>query len=232
MSGGRVTYLIVNIKFNGSFSGSIIGFLKWIYGCGSWLYFVPVLFWCKVLCVWKNFAAQSILSSLSLLSIVFTSMSVIPYNDYFTPYTNPFNFLIYFQMDMLYRRLHVRILGCKYTVFSLIAMLLLYMMTIGLHSYFNLFCVPIAISAFVLFYNLSSIINHGEIVGKTSYVIYLCHLIPVSIFNRHGMEFFGGWFDYFKVPIAFFMITVFVCFGYFLVAKLELNKLSKILGYR
>lgn len=196
------------------------------------MYFVPVLLWCKVLCKYKNVVWQILLSVLSLTSIQLTSMSIIPYNEIITPYTNPFNFLIYFQVGMFYRKYHLNLNNYRYLLPATATLIALFFVLTPHHSYFSLFCIPIAISAFILMYYLAVKIPFGETVGKLSYVIYLCHLIPVSILNRHILEWFGPWFDYVKVPIVFSIIAFVVWSGYYLLRTLKLNSISSILGYR
>lgn len=101
---GLLTYITSHINTAENFYDSTIGLLKWIYGCGSWLYFVPILFWCKLICGIDNYMYyQSILCVISLISISLTSFGIIPYNEFFTPYTNLLNFLIYFQIGRYLR---------------------------------------------------------------------------------------------------------------------------------
>ena len=84
---------------------AVIGYFKWIYGCGSWLYFVPVLFWCKLMSSSGRVWLDIVLMCVSLISILLTSLKLIPYNDYLTAYTNPFNFMIYYQIGLYVRKL-------------------------------------------------------------------------------------------------------------------------------
>ena len=77
-------------------------YLMWMYGCGSWLYFVPVLFWCQLLL--RLLGKDWVWILVGLVSTSLSIFDVIPYNVVFTPYVNPFNFIIYFCIGRLFRK--------------------------------------------------------------------------------------------------------------------------------
>lgn len=94
---GLLSYVLAHYLTIKSIHHQLVDIFKWLYGCGSWLYFVPVLFWCKILShLFSRYTR--LLFAFSLISIYMTCEDIVPYNEYFTPYTNPFNFYVYFQI--------------------------------------------------------------------------------------------------------------------------------------
>lgn len=205
--------------------------LSWLYGCGSWLYFVPVLFWCKIITRPRNEIYQFALLVISVISIIMTSCGKITYNDYFTPYTNPFNFLIYFWVGRYVRKYEVNILDNKLLFYSFITIIIVLSCWKELPNYFSIFAIPSSLAAYVILYRLASIMRIGEKVGHLSYVIYLIHLVPAGIINRYGLNIIGRDFDFIKVPFAFVLILLFAYIGE-LVLKRANNKLLPYFGYR
>lgn len=205
--------------------------LKWVYGCGSWLYFVPVLFWCKILSRCFD-RCRYILPLMSLVSIYLTQKNMIPYNEYFTAYTNPLNFYVYFQIGRFIRQKNIELLNVRLFFMSLAACIICLCAWSETPSYFSLYSVVVSICSFVVLYRIAYHIKYGEEVGKLSYVIYLVHLVPASILNRHGQMVFGAWFQYLKVPLIFFLILIVVWIGKLLLQQVHNGEIDKYLGYR
>lgn len=228
---GLISYFLANYISLLSLHVQVLDVLKWIYGCGSWLYFVPVLFWCKILsrCFDRYYY---ILLLISLMSIYLTARNIIPYNEYFTAYTNPFNFYVYFQTGRIIRQNNIELLSVKLFLMSLAVCIISLCAWSETPSYFSLYSVVVSICSFVVLYRIAYHIKYGEEVGKLSYVIYLVHLVPASILNRHGQIIFGAWFEYLKVPLIFFLILIVVWIGKLLLQQMHNVKLYKYLGYR
>lgn len=230
---GLLTYIASHINTTWDFYDSTIGFLKWIYGCGSWLYFVPVLFLCKMICCIDNKYYQSILCIISLISISSTSFGIIPYNEFFTPYTNPLNFLIYFQIGRYLRRNDIDLDNNLYLFTSLIiAVVSLFLWGTEAPSFFSIYAVFVSFGSFFFLYRLAHIVNFGEETGKMSYVIYLFHLVPASILNRRLLMAFGPRIDFVKVPLVFAIVVGIVWCIKLILYKLNCQKLLQFLGYR
>lgn len=228
---GLISYALANWISLLSLHVQILDVLKWLYGCGSWLYFVPVLFWCKILsrCFDRYYY---ILLLISLMSIYLTAKNMMPYNEYFTAYTNPLNFYVYFQTGRIIRQYNIELLNVKLFLMSLVVCIISLCAWGETPSYFSLFSVVVSICSFVVLYRVAYHIKYGEEVGKLSYAIYLVHLVPASILNRHGQMVFGAWFEYLKVPLIFFLILIVVWIGKLLLQKMHNAKLYNYLGYR
>lgn len=224
-------YALSHYNSHLNFGELCIDLLKWLYGCGSWLYFVPVLFWCKIITRPHNEIYQYALMMISVVSIVLTSCNKIEYNDYFTPYTNPLNFLIYFQIGHLVRKYELNIANNILLFGALITMVLSLICWNDLPSYFSIFAIPVSLSAYVILYKIASIMQGGEGIGKLSYVIYLIHLVPVGIINRYGLKYIGAEFDFIKVPLAFAFIYLVAWLGKVCLKRLN-KKLLPYFGYR
>lgn len=214
-----------------SFHIELLDVIKWIYGCGSWLYFVPVLFWCKFLSrIFGRYYLVLIL--ISLLSICLTAKDTIPYGEYFTAYTNPFNFYVYFQIGRFIRKKNIELLDVRLFLISLIVCFVSLCLWDETPSYFSLYSVVVSVCAFIVLYRIAYLMEYGEEIGKLSYVIYLVHLVPASILNRHGEMIFGTWFEYVKVPLIFGLIVIVVWIGKLFLQHMHYVKLYNYLGYR
>lgn len=229
---GLLSYVLAHYLTIKSIHHQLVDIFKWLYGCGSWLYFVPVLFWCKILShLFSRYTR--LLFAFSLISIYMTCEDIVPYNEYFTPYTNPFNFYVYFQIGRVIRQKNISFSSDKLLVVSLIVFpASLYLWGGQIPSYFSLYSVVVSLCAFVILYRIAAWLRHGEEVGRLSYVIYLFHLVPASIINRKGQLLFGEWFDYVKVPIIFVLIVAFVWLGKKLLKKMGLERFNNCFGYR
>ena len=210
----------------------IVGYLKWLYGCGTWLYFVPVLLWCKVFCKSDKTWALLLLTFLSIVSIILTQFSVIPYNDFFTKYTNPFNFLIYYICGILIRKYRVNYRRPSYLAISIFLLCGVISVWNVLPSYFNMWCIPFSLAAFVLLYNLARVTRFGVEIGKMSYVIYLTHMIPLGILIQHLQVFSGTPLQIVRVPIAFAIITFAVWALKQILNIFRIQNIGRLIGYR
>ena len=169
---------------------------------------------------------------ISLISIALTAYDFIPYNTYFTAYTNPFNFLIYFQIGRIIREYQVNLKNNQILLISMIISIMCLICWEELLSYFSLYSVLVSFASFIFMYRIADEVYFGEKIGKLSYVIYLVHLVPASALNGKGLQIIGQWFDFIKVPLIFFLIVVLVWLGEFCLKKMNLSRISKYLGYR
>lgn len=186
---GTLSFIRVTLGFKSYESVCVLAWAKWVYGAGTWLYFVPVLFWCKILNLYDKLGFQLILLLISILSIGLTSIGCIPYTENITKYMNPFNFLIYFQMGYWVRK-------CEFDFTSKLCLIgalsLLVLVLLGWHTtptYFNLWCIPYSITTFILLYQVAAHIGYGIVIGKISFVIYLSHLIFTGVIERRLLSF-------------------------------------------
>ena len=229
---GTIGYLPSLIFGNMSVGESVAGYFKWIYGCGSWLYFVPVLFWCKLMSSSGRAELDIILMCVSLTSIILTALELIPYNDYFTAYTNPFNFMIYYQIGLYMRKLDINYRSRHLVCISAALMGVVILCWKTIPSYFSIWCVPFSICSFLLMYNFSRLVNIGESVGKSSYVIYLLHMVPMGIIARRIHFWWGTPLQILNVIIIFTIIAFTVLVLKLILGKLHQNKILRYLGYR
>ena len=212
--------------------GLFLGYFMYLYGCGTWLYFVPVLLWCKILCLFDMVWYNVILLILSLLSITLTAMDLIPYNDYFTKYTNPLNFLIYYQFGFWIKKYAIDCRNKIFITISVVVIILAILFWDGIPSYFSIWCVPFSVSAFVLLYFVSFRFSWGEEIGRMSYVVYLVHMLPLSIISKRIPFFWGTPLQIINVIVIFSIITFSVWLLKKTLYKLNIYNIIRILGYR
>lgn len=95
--------LLLGVEF------SPMGTLKWVLGCGSWYYFVPVLFMLFVLGkgIYGKPAYQWCILALSVISLLvypFVKDSPVYTSGYFTAYQDITHWMGYFSLGMIFRR--------------------------------------------------------------------------------------------------------------------------------
>ncbi len=210
-------------------------FPKWIYGCGSWYYFIPVLFWCLLLVRYIN---CWVLLIVGIVSMILSYMEIIPYNDYFTPYTNPFNYIAYFLMGREYRLRK----GDDIIVPRIILILSVFV-TIGfiflfkIPKYWNPFTLLFTIAIFLIFWSILYKIPQNKLIvkiGKLSMVLYLCHLQIAQALATRICAYLGGGViaNVIKVPVVFFIVVALVYSLELVLTKMKLEKLKLWLGYK
>lgn len=166
---------------------------------------------------------------LSIISIAL-SWNVIPHNEIFTRYLNPFNFIIYFELGKWVREYNIQIKHSQ----TLLPVSLFFLFMIGClwpsiePCYFSILCIPFVIAAFIgidCFFRLVPL-RFLIPIGKYSFVIYLCHIQIAGVINGrlHGV------FEFIKVPIAFLITCVFVHIVYLTIRRKK--NILVWLGYR
>lgn len=231
---GTLTYAFQLLMGHHEISISTIGlWLKWVLGSGTWYYFVPVLLMCTLMGRYiNNFA-------LILISIVSIALSnVIPNNEVFTKYLNPFFFVVYFSAGRLVREKEWLISNNKWWGGVLSAGFILVTALLKLNvSYFSLFCIPFSFSCFILMVFIlrliirvkrKMLINVIVPIGKISFVIYLTHMPIASTINRHIF----GVAEHFKVILAFGISCILVLCLKFILHSCHKDKFLKKLGFR
>lgn len=231
---GTLTYsldLILHFNNASSFTGVLYGWLKWTYGCGTWLYFVPMLIWCMLLSRYIN---KWILIVLGIVSTAL-GVTIIPYNDVFTPYVDPFNFILYFSLGRLAREYHWEWEKSWLVVVSvIIAIVSLWIWNEERPQYFNLYCIPFCISIFIISWTIFRRVLWIWVIwiGKVSFVIYFCHMQIVGKVDSLLSFLRGSPLELLKYPIAFAVVVVFVYLTQYLLKRINCHGALRYLGYR
>lgn len=231
---GTLTYsldLISHFNSVPSFMGVLFGWLKWTYGCGTWLYFVPMLIWCMLLSRYVN---KWILIVLGIISTAL-GVNIIPYNDVFTPYVNPFNFILYFSLGRLAREYHWEWEKNWLVVVSvIIAIVSLWIWNEDRPHYVHLCCIPFCISIFIIAWNVFRRVHWPWAVwiGKVSFVIYFCHMQIVGKVDTLLSVLHGSPLELLKYPIAFAVVVAFVYTTQVVLERFNGQGVLRYLGYR
>lgn len=215
--------------------GIFLGFIKWIYGCSTWYYFIAVLFWCQLLVRGVN---VWLLAVLGVCSMILTSMDIIPYNEIFTPYNNPFNLIVYFIIGRVYRlrkgdEIVVSPVAACASAFFVVVFLLIFKIPYYWNPMTPLFTIALFALLWFIFYR-DDHYNATIKLGKLSMVIYLCHMQFAQALASRVCSFLGGGFlgNIVKVPIAIVFVVALVYLLEMLLIKTNQNKILRCLGYR
>lgn len=209
---------------------------KWVYGCGTWYYFIPVLFWCQLLSKYIN---NLLLAVIGLISMVLTHIDIIPYNELFTPYTNPFNLIVYFIAGRIFREkrgdnVHFH----KSLVILSPIVIIAFLSVFYIPYYWNVLSVIYAIALFIMVWtilNNTSVVNKTLVkLGKISMVVYLFHMqIAQGLSNQlYSLTGGGNLSNIIKVPVAFIFVIAFVLILEWFLKKAKHEKALSWLGYR
>lgn len=163
---------------------SFIKYLKYILGCGTWLYYVPLYL---VITTLFNFHASQSFLILSLLisfsSCMFSYLNIC--NLFLSPFQNPLNWIGFYALGVMLKAkpfMHWAKNRISTIILLTSFMLLLSLITVNLQMkicYWNTFCFVIEILSFFLVSNLCVRLNVGgllESLGKYSYLIYFLHM--------------------------------------------------------
>lgn len=200
--GAVVTFALYNLRDRNA-ADLAVRFVKWFLGIGSWLYYLSVLLcsfvWFKFVTgrvnIWLTFA-------LTCASLVMTRLGLIPENDWFTPYVNPFNFIGFFGLGILARQSRRFVLFEERRPVLCALGLLTFIVCVGCRFYFNdfvdedgnkviaylsFFAVPLELGALAVALALARLTAKSKLivdVGKKSFAIYLYHLPFVGVVSR------------------------------------------------
>ena len=225
--------VLINHRISCAFTDLLSDYFRWVCGSGSIYYFLSVLLICQLISKYFN---EWLLVAVSLVSIGL-SWEYIPHNGIFTRYLNPFNFIIYYALGRLVRKLrYTHFNTSKFTggvkiLLSTIVIFCAVMLWKGEPTYFNLLCVPFSMSFLVILYNVLNSFNAPLLIniGKISFVVYLIHIQIVGVINTwmtgHGLE-------YFKVFCAYAVVCAIVLAYKTIVLSFDKWHLSQFLGFR
>lgn len=229
---GTISYFYNILLSNKNFQ--IVGYLKWILGNGTYLYYLTVLFFCFLLFYRTNLSILITSIILSLISLFLTACNVwAPVIEilHITNYLNIFNWIGIFALGLLIsQHITAKKLFCFFEksrwaflfLFSSIAVLLciFYKIPVGYFSYIGIWLELLgALAIFSLstfsFFENTLFVN----LANFSFTIYLIHMIVIGIvdkiYNLH-----------FAISIFATPIVIIVCFVGCLLVK-HLIKLIK-----
>lgn len=198
---GSAVYLYTTLRKGGL---SLAGWIKWLLGVDTYLYFLSVLFLLYLLCYFfrKNTIACVFLLILSVVSNVLTALGQL---GFISGYLNPFNFLFFFACGLLCGRGNVleRVFDIAGKLcFCLAATYLLLLLTFTWFDvaigYFKIFYIPVEAIAILGILGMTDRIRNccpGVLtdMGRCSFSVYLLHMpvagLVANIFDR--IDFFS-----------------------------------------
>lgn len=208
----------------------ILSWLKWIIGCGTWLYFVTSLLICVLLS--KLPKSDYWLPVISIISIVLTQYDIIPYNAIFTKYTNPLNFAIYFSLGRWIRYyLDDNTISISLKLLS-VSIIIFFLSAHFVESYFCIAEIGVGITSPII---LLWIANkwHWKLwhsAGVVSFVIYFAHMQIGGVINTRIPITCNTPFETLKVLIIFTVVFSIACCLNHIMRNLP--QLSRCVGFR
>ena len=234
-----LTYIFNIILLNEKYS--IIGQLKWTMGYMTWYYFIPVLLFCFI---WFSSSIRIywiyLTIFISIVSNILTIIGILGVTQWCTPYTNPFNWLLFFALGIFgkkHEQLLTKIFSKKYIgIMGCVGFISLYGLWIWYNakiSYWNFFSLVFEIlGCLVILYGAWYFrkIAFLQRIGKNTLFIYLVHMQIAGIINTRLPQ---NAFFYFVKPIIVLIIMWGAVEGIIKISKvLKLQKFLWIIGIR
>lgn len=233
-----LTY-ILNILLQGT-SWNLIGQLKWTMGYLTWYYFVPVLLfqyiWFKIS---QNNTMLFISVILSIISNILTISKIWWVTDYITPYMNPFNWMLFFALGILWKRTEQ-----KYNTLTqsklfpfLCSLIFVGCFAIGVLdgseiSYWNTFSVLLELTGTFCLLAISWKLRNIKLlqsIGKNTFFIYLIHLQIVGAINTRLPH--NAFIQLIKAFIGLGIVYCLLLLIRFIAKKIHLERLLWLLGF-
>lgn len=197
---------------------SIVEYIKWVVGAGSWYYFVTIILILYLTYrIVQNEKIIYLLLIIGILSNIMTIRGQITYNEWFTPYLNVFNWVPFFSLGVICNKkqfinkiqqfINKNII---FIIFLFCALLLVQIFGKEDISYWSSLSLPFEFIGLLLGIFLADKMKDIPImisIGKHSFTIYLIHMQIAGIINTRIPNSFI--FELNKSLIAL-MITYFI----------------------
>lgn len=231
---GTLVYLFV-FGFKGTIS--FVEYIKFIFGYGSYLYFLSVLILLYLIYykLKKNIYFLNITTILSIISIILTTI----FGYYSFSYLNILNWMIYFNIGIYIRKYNLDKMIIKYVHKFKIPIILInifvfifvirYDVNIG---YWSNNGVIYSLLTTILFINIVDKLENNKLVkyiGKNTMPIYLIHMPIAGVIVRISNLFGNPLIDLLK-PTMTLLITIFVIYVYDKIFKKE--EMKCLIGVR
>lgn len=185
---------MLSVVINRSLSGFPLSYVKYFLGFGSLYWYMTISFilfavfkyitknWQLVLCV-----------IISIISVYLSFFNIIPHNQYFNQYLNPFNWVGFFALGILLRKFNLldKLTNTKAFVLSFIGLAISIVAATVFRekefmSYIDATSLFTEVFGFTAVLNFSNWLANSKLlvdIGKKSFFIYLMHIQFVGFIN-------------------------------------------------
>lgn len=178
---------------NGSLNGFPITFVKYFLGIGSLYWYMSISF--ILFAIFKFVTKKWQLITcviISIASIYLTIFEIIPHNENFNQYLNPFNWIGFFALGVLLRQENwlEKIISIKMLIASFIGLVVSIIIAVlngnEIKAYIDVTSIFTEFFGVVFAINLSHLFADNKLlidIGKKSFFIYLMHIQVAGIIN-------------------------------------------------
>lgn len=188
------------------------GYLQWVIGKGTWMYFVPVLL--ELTVVFTICKRKWVIYAISVLSLC-SNLSVIlghGYEYFLTPYMNPLNWAVFFVLGMCWKEkenlLQIYYMGVFRTAFVAFFITMVTQLFLNIPSYYwTWLSIPFEISGIILLFGISFVMRNCRLfrnIGQNTMFIFMVHMIMYGVIVNHVSS--EGILSFFY-PVITLMIT-------------------------
>lgn len=220
---------------------SVVELLKWVFGNGTFLYYMPVLVLCFVFFYKHNKVSLSAAVIINLVSVVLTAAGVLkPVTDalHITSYLNGFNWFGFFALGMLLQSVNEEMLQSffkRYRFLFIGSFAICYVTMLVLKDvkldYFSYLAIPYELMGVMAVFSVSTFnLTDKKIfsyLSSSSFTIYLIHMIFIGLLD--------GYLAQLRVlrllsPIIIILPSfLLLMIGFFVSKKIKLEKLYCLL---
>ncbi len=228
----------LSVVLSRSLSGFPLSYVKYFLGFGSLYWYMTISFilfavfkyvtknWQLILCV-----------IISVVSVYLTAFEVIPHNEYFNQYINPFNWIGFFALGILIRKenLSEKLINAKVFVVSLVGVVISIAIAVlngnEIKAYMDVTSVFTEFFGFIVVLNLSNWLANNRLlidIGKKSFFVYLMHIQIAGFINTRLP--YNTVFFVLRPFIALVICYVISIVFKYMLKKLRLSKFNFVFG--
>jgi fucose 4-O-acetylase-like acetyltransferase len=181
-----------SLILNRDFTDLPVRLFKWVFGIGTWFWYVPMLL---ILYALFKFVKSDVLLYVALavtaVSVMLTAFGFVKQTEYFSQYTNLLDWIGFFALGILLRKNNLldKLTGVLPFICGLAVLSVSVSFAVLLNqnkAYVNYFSILTELSGALVLLNVSALLHKSKLladIGKKSYFIYLVQMQPAGIVN-------------------------------------------------
>lgn len=220
-------------------SFSPVSLVKWVFGIGSWFWYIPMLLIMYALFKFVKYdALLYVAMALTAASVMLTAFGFIGQTEYYSQYTNLLDWVGFFALGILLRKKNSlpKLTGALPCVSGLIILASATALSVVFNqnkAYINYFSLLTELSGALVLLNASSLLHKSKLlkdIGKKSYLIYLIQMQPAGIINTRLP--YNALFFILRPVIVLAVLYVFAKAAEYILKKLKLSKYAYIFALK
>lgn len=220
--------------------GSFSGYLLYILGYNTWIYFIPVLIVCILLHrIFKNRVFAVVFIIISIISNIFDYFEINWLSNALTPYLNVFNRIIFFSIGVLLKNNESIFTNKKMFWSCFIVSLSIFACIMIKEEAIYTLRIPLCLTGVGVILYLSRYVKMNKIIKFISYNTFFIYILHMQFgYGVYGainsfIKFDSVYSPFFIEPIVAFVSTALLLWGISWICKIPgLRKIKWVIGLR